>query len=615
MKVELDKIGFTSMEVLDGDVVRENLSKGLGFSREDRDTNIRRIGFVASLLTRNRAGAIVAAISPYQETREYVRNRIGNNFIEIYVKCSVEKCIERDTKGLYAKALKGEIKEFTGISDPYEPPSHPEVIVETDKESAEVSAGKILKALELLGVIGSSTVQLSRRDEEAVIKQLQASGRMSGDIQLHRPTRESSTGHELIKPHGGKLVNRLLTGERLSQMLEEVDSAISSPSFEKKIVLTPREISDVEMISTGAFSPLEGFMGSDDYQSVINNGRLVNGLAWTIPITLAVGKDFARGLSIGDRILLLDPEGAPLALLNLEEKYTYDKIMLAKKVWGTTDPAHPFLRTIFEQGEVLLAGEIDVIRRPKLEVEMKYRLTPLQTRQAFVEKGWRSVVAFQTRNPIHRAHEHLTKIALEMVDGLLIHPLVGETKPDDVPAAVRMKCYEALLENYYPHERTMLAVMPAAMRYGGPKEAIMHAIIRQNYGCTHIIIGRDHAGVGKYYDPFAAHRIFEEYSKEELMISPIKFADAFYCTECGSMASGKTCAHKPASHLSLSGTEVRRMLSEGITPPDTYTRREVAEVLVEYYKGFRGPHRETALEAKMISKGAHSAVPSHEEAL
>ena len=595
IKTELEGRGFARTEILDGDVVRENLSKGLGFSRADRDTNIRRIGLVASLLSRNGVIAITAAISPYAETREYTRSLVGNNFVEIYVKCSLEKCIERDTKGLYAKALKGEIREFTGVSDPYEPPPRPEVIVETDKESIDVSTAKILKALELLGLIGNSAVQLTQQDEESIVKQLRACGRADGSIQLNAEDRNKPVEHELIRPHGGKLVNRLLTGEQLDETLEEIDRTFLSPSFEKKIVLTAREVSDVEMIAAGAFSPLEGFMGSDDYQSVINRGRLANGLAWTIPITLAVENEFARALREGDKVILLEPDGSPLAVLNLSEKYTYDRTILAKKVWGTTDPAHPFLRTIFEQGDVLLAGKIDVLRLPEREIDSKYRLAPSQTRRRFIEKGWKSIVAFQTRNPIHRAHEHLTKTALELVDGLLIHPLVGETQSDDVPADVRMKCYEALLENYYPHDRTMLAVMPAAMHYGGPKEAIMHAIIRQNYGCTHIIIGRDHAGVGNYYDPFAAHRIFEEYSKEELMITPIKFSDAFYCVECGSMASSKTCAHDAESRLILSGTAVRRMLSQGKTPPGTFTRKEVAEVLLDYYNATRKPHFETAL--------------------
>ncbi len=586
IKNELEKRGLSRIEVLDGDIIRENLSKGLGFSREDRDTNIRRIGFVSSLLSRNGAVAITAAISPYAETREHVRRLVGDTFVEIYVKCSLDKCIERDTKGLYAKALKGEIKEFTGVSDPYEPPSNPAATVETDKESIEVSTAKIMKVLESLSLIRNSNEQqtlLENEDTPALLR----TRTLTDDVRSHEGTADKSNWHGLIPPHGGKLVNRLFTDERLDSTREEINRILLTPSFENKIVLTASEVSDVELIATGAFSPLEGFMGSEDYQSVLNYGRLANALAWTIPITLAVEKEFARGLREGDKVVLLEPDGSPLAVLNLSEKYMYDKTILVKKVWGTTDPEHPFLRTILAQGDVFLAGKLDVLRLPEREIEAKYRLTPSETRRKFMERNWRSVVAFQTRNPIHRAHEHLTKVALELVDGLLIHPLVGATKSDDIPAAVRMKCYETLLENYYPHDRTMLAVMPAAMRYGGPKEAIMHSIIRQNYGCSHIIIGRDHAGVGNYYDPFAAHRIFGEYSKEELAITPVKFSDAFYCTVCGTMASSKTCSHDASSRSILSGTAVRNILSQGQTPPETFTRKEVAEVLLDYYRSVR----------------------------
>ena len=522
------------VEVLDGDEVRLNLSKGLGFSKEDRDTNIRRIGYVAHLLTRNGAVAITAAISPYRAIRDEVRNLIGN-FVEVYVKCPLETLIARDVKGLYKKALTGEIKEFTGISDPYEEPLHPEVVVETDRETVEESVEKILSRLQELGLIAHAV--------------------------------------GTIAPHGGVLVNRLVTGTQRDALLEK---ARTLPTIQ----LDERAQSDIEMIAVGAFSPLRGFLGAADYHMVVENMRLISGLPWSIPITLQVSRAQADTLKDGTEVALIDERNTTLAILELAERYLPDQEEEVQRVYGTTDAAHPGVAAVLGGGEVYLGGEIQVLNRPDTVAFPTYHRDPAQTRALFRERGWQTVVGFQTRNPIHRAHEYITKCALEIVDGLLLHPLVGKTKSDDIPAAVRMRCYEELLAHYYPTERVMLSVYPAAMRYGGPREAIFHAIARKNYGCTHFIVGRDHAGVGSYYGTYDAQKIFDEFTPGELGIQPLKFENAFFSQVTGQMATAKTAPGGPETQVNLSGTKVREMLSNGEQPPAEFSRPEVAEVLI-----------------------------------
>jgi sulfate adenylyltransferase len=383
---------------------------------------------------------------------------------------------------------------------------------------------------------------------------------------------------ETIPAHGGSLINRELTGVARETLLEQVGSM-------PRIDLRPREVSDLEMIACGAFSPLEGFMCEDDYIAVRGNMHLASGLPWTIPITLSVADDAAGRLKAGDGVALFEGSDHLLGVLHLAEKFRYDKQREAERVYLTTDPAHPGVRALHGQGEWLLGGAISLLNRPRNPSFAAYRLDPGQTRAAFKKKGWHRVVAFQTRNPIHRAHEYIIKCALETVDGLLLHPLVGETKPDDIPADVRMHCYEAMLEHYFPRTRTLLAVNPAAMRYAGPREAVFHALIRKNYGCTHFIVGRDHAGVGNYYGTYDAHYIFNEFDQESLGVTPMFFDHSFYCRRCDSMASNKTCPHDSSEHLTLSGTKVREMLSKGEMPPSEFSRPEVAKILIDAYQG------------------------------
>jgi len=379
--------------------------------------------------------------------------------------------------------------------------------------------------------------------------------------------------YQTIAPHGGTLINRVLEGEERQEALERAERLPS-------VRLSSVAISDLEMIAVGAFSPLTGFMGQEDYRRVVQEMRLYNGLPWAIPITLPVSQADAASLREGQDVALREASGHLLGILHLAEIYTYDKQAEAQHVYRTTDEAHPGVARLYAQGDLLLAGDIELLNRPSQIEFPAYRHDPADTRRIFAERGWRRVVGFQTRNPIHRAHEYLQKIALEMADGLLLHPLIGETKAGDIPADVRMQSYERILAGYYPAERVVLAVFPAAMRYAGPREAIFHAIARKNYGCTHFIVGRDHAGVGNYYGSYDAQLIFDEFAPEELGITPLFFENAFYCRRCGGMVTAKTCPHDKSFHVSLSGTQVRAMLERGEKPPAEFTRPEVAEVLL-----------------------------------
>jgi len=377
----------------------------------------------------------------------------------------------------------------------------------------------------------------------------------------------------LIAPHGGELILNIV-GE--AERAEWQDRAKSLPW----VVVGSRQLADLEMLAIGTYSPLTGFMTQSDYVSVVQDMHLSNGLPWSLPITLSVTSEQASNLREGSQIALVDAEGALQAVMLLLEKYRYDRRLEASKVYRTLDDGHPGVKVVYQQGDVLLGGPVRVVALQN-QTFAQYRYTPTQSRKLFAERGWKRIVAFQTRNPVHRAHEYIQKCALETVDGLYLHPLVGDTKGDDIPADVRMRCYEVLLENYYPADRVVLGVLPAAMRYAGPREAIFHALMRKNYGCSHFIVGRDHAGVGNYYGTYDAHYIFAEFDPVKLGITPMFFDHTFFCRACDAMASSKTCPHGSGQHVTLSGTKVRHMLQAGEIPPREFSRPEVAHVLIE----------------------------------
>jgi sulfate adenylyltransferase len=377
----------------------------------------------------------------------------------------------------------------------------------------------------------------------------------------------------LIAPHGGELILNSATASEQAALLE---LATTLP----QITIGSRQLADLEMLAIGAYSPLRGFMNRADYLGVVNTMHLDNGLPWSIPITLSTSEEQAQNLTLGSQIALVNTDGAIQAILTLEEKYSYDKLLEARQVYRTEDEAHPGVNVLYQQGAILLGGPVRVLTLQTQHFAQQ-RLTPTQSRAQFAERGWKRIVGFQTRNPVHRAHEYIQKCAMETVDGLFLHPLVGDTKGDDIPAAVRMRCYEVLLEHYYPSDRVILGVLPAAMRYAGPREAIFHALMRKNYGCSHFIVGRDHAGVGNYYGTYDAHYIFAEFAPDELGITPMFFDHTFFCRTCDAMASKKTCPHSADQHVTLSGTKVRQMLQAGQIPPREFSRPEVAQVLID----------------------------------
>ncbi|MBO0707019.1 MAG: sulfate adenylyltransferase [Candidatus Dormibacteraeota bacterium] len=510
------------VEVLDGDDVRTHLSRGLGFSKDDRDTNVRRIGYVARLLARNGTVAITAAISPYRAVRDEIRLQT-RDFVEVYVRCSIEELVRRDVKGLYERALRGEIDHFTGVSDPYEAPLNAEVVVDSETQTPEESVALILAELERRGLLGRAA----------------AASWLEG---------------------------------------EEADAAADGARRLPRLEVGQRELADAFMLGTGALSPLQGFTGEADYRSVLERGRLAGGWPYTIPITLRLDDLQLRALGAADRVAL-SVEGEPVATVEVEGAFSAPHREEALAVYQTDDPAHPGVRALRQRGTWSLAGRVVAFRRPASPFP-QYELLPSEVRERKAALGWRTMVGFQTRNPVHRAHEYLQKVALEFVDGLLLHPLVGETKADDIPAETRMRAYEELLRNYYPADRVLLATNPAWMRYAGPKEAVFHAIVRRNFGCTHFIVGRDHAGVGDYYDTYAAHRIFDQYQPGELGIEILRFEHTFYCRACGQMASPRTCPHGPEDRASLSGSRVRQLLAAGQTLPPEFSRPEVAAVLL-----------------------------------
>jgi sulfate adenylyltransferase len=377
-----------------------------------------------------------------------------------------------------------------------------------------------------------------------------------------------------IAPHGGQLVNRIATPAERQEFLAQADRLPS-------VQLDERATSDLIAIAIGGFSPLNGFMEQADYEKVVEDMRLVNGLPWAIPVTLPVSEEIAETLKEGSWVRLDNTNGDFIGVLELTQKYRYNKAHEAINVYRTDDTNHPGVRVLYEQGSIYLAGPVWLLERQPHPLFPKYQIDPVASRQMFKEKGWKTIVGFQTRNPIHRAHEYIQKCALEIVDGLFMHPLVGATKSDDIPADVRMRCYEIMIENYFPQERVILAINPCSMRYAGPREAIFHAILRKNYGCTHFIVGRDHAGVGDYYGTYDGQKIFDEFEPQELGIVPMKFEHAFYCTITQQMATTKTSPSRPEERVHLSGTKVREMLRRGELPPPEFSRPKVAAELAK----------------------------------
>jgi sulfate adenylyltransferase len=380
----------------------------------------------------------------------------------------------------------------------------------------------------------------------------------------------------LISPHGGKLVNRVLEGTAAEAAAKE---AASLPA----ITLSPREAFDLEMIAIGAFSPITGFMGQKDFTRVCKEMRLADGTVWPIPVVLSPADDVTAKINVGQKIALKDDKGRLLGTMKIEEKYPHDKAMEIPNVYKTEDEAHPGVKIVKGQGNFCLGGPIDVITTTYEPEFPDFRLPPAKTREAFAAKGWNTVAAFQTRNPIHRSHEYLTKCALEMTDGLLIHPLVGETKSDDIPAQTRMDCYKTLVDRYYNKDKTMLTVMPLAMRYAGPREAILHTLIRKNYGITHFIVGRDHAGVGNYYGTYDAQKIFDQFDvPKDIGVTILKFEHTAWCNKCAAIVSTKTCPHGPEDKVAPSGTKVRELLKSGQRPPNEFSRPEIADILIKW---------------------------------
>ena len=368
-----------------------------------------------------------------------------------------------------------------------------------------------------------------------------------------------------IKPHGGKLVNRITKAD---------PSGLYSISISEDLAI------DVENIADGIFSPLEGFLGKKDFENVISKGRLSNGLAWTIPIVLDVDESTAAKMKKAGKVLLKNHQGLGIAILHVKETFTFDKEKTAKGVYGTTDSSHPGVAKTMSMQDYLVGGKIDYIARPEETEIRKYRLTPLQTREIFAKAGWKTIVAFQTRNPPHVAHEMLQKTSITTRDGVFVNPVIGKKKSGDFVDEVIVKCYETMIKHYYPENRCKLGTLHTEMKYAGPKEAIHHAIMRQNYGCSHIIIGRDHAGVGTFYDPFAAQKIFGDYP--ELEISPVFFPAFFYCRKCLTYTNPKACPHDDDAKEQISGTKLRQMIDDGKSPSEFILRPEVSKVILDY---------------------------------
>lgn len=391
---------------------------------------------------------------------------------------------------------------------------------------------------------------------------------------------KSSVNRQLINPYQGKLTPLLVEQQEIAEWQQRI-AKDNLPS----IVLSSREAGDLDMLAIGGFSPLQGFMSYDDWQGVCSNMQTSSGYFWPIPITLATAEDNADKLTIDEHCQLVDKQGELVGVMLVEDKYKSDKSFEAKNVFGTDDEQHPGVANLYAHSDIYVGGKVKVFRHSKLKQQFpKVYLTPAETRAKFQQRGWSKVVAFQTRNPMHLAHEHLVKTALQECDGVLVHSLLGNLKAGDIPVAVRVHAIDALLKNYFEPNSVINAGYPLDMRYAGPREALLHALFRQNYGCSQLIVGRDHAGVGDYYDPFAAQRIFAEIPPDAMQIKPLKLEWAFWCKKCKDMVSNSTCTHEAKYRLMLSGTKIRELLVNNEPIPQHFSRPEVLEILREYYE-------------------------------
>lgn len=540
--------------VLDGDEVRKVLSPDLGYSPEDRKKHLERATYLAKILAQQQQLVLAAFVSGDKEVRKAIRKSIesAGKFVEVYVKCPFQVCVERDPKGHYKKVQQGSMTNFVGVDQPYQESDQPEVVLETDKLPVEESAQQILTYLQQQGILANNI--------------------------------SASTDHKTVslQAHGGMLVQGFMDEQKKKNIL-------SNLSTFKQLIIGRDSILDAENIATGVFSPLRGFMNKTDYESVVEKGRLANGIPFTIPIVLPVSDEEVnvKQFSKGDHVILTAENNnhhLPIALLEVEDVFTYNKQKEAQNVYGTNDSNHPGVKRLFSRSNTLISGKIELINRYPIGDFQGFNYDPLQTRTMFAEKGWKTIVGFQTRNAPHRAHEHLQKTALEHVDGLFIQPLVGWKKPGDFSPRVIINAYQHAVTHFYNKNRVVFGILTTAMRYAGPREAVFHAIIRKNFGCTHFIIGRDHAGVGNYYAKYAGHAYADLFS--DLGITIMKLHGPYYCKKCENIATEHTCPHDPEHHLTISGTEARKMLSNKQFPPKEFMRPEIAKIIMDDPESF-----------------------------
>ncbi|MBI3032836.1 sulfate adenylyltransferase [Candidatus Woesearchaeota archaeon] len=534
--------------VLDGDEVRKVLSPDLGYSPEDRKKHLQRVTYLATTLAQNNQLVLAAFVSGDREVRKTIRKNIetAGKFIEVYVKCPFQICAERDPQGHYKKVQQGTMTNFVGVDQPYQESDHPELVLETDKLPVEESAHHILEYLKQQGILVNNITA-------------------------------SNNNNISLQAHGGNLVQGFMDDKKKKNILSQLTNF-------KQLIIGRDSILDAENIATGVFSPLQGFMNKADYESVVEKGRLTNNVPFTIPIVLPVPQEQAQQFHKKDQVILRAEDTTPIALLEVDDIFTYDKQKEAQQVYGTTDVNHPGVKRLFNRSNILISGKIELINRYPIGDFQGFNYDPMQTRKMFAEKGWKTIVGFQTRNAPHRAHEHLQKTALEHVDGLFIQPLVGWKKPGDFSPRVIIKAYQHAVAHFYNKNRVVFGILTTAMRYAGPREAVFHAIIRKNFGCTHFIIGRDHAGVGNYYAKYAGHAYADLFS--DLGITIMKLHGPYYCKKCENIATEHTCPHDQEHHLVISGTEARKMLLKKQFPPKEFMRPEIAKIIMDDPESF-----------------------------